>query len=151
MTVQIPGHEVIGPPVEYGQGSRREHIGWYSWELANSAFSTTVVVVFLHPYRTAVAHGSVLTDAFRQLWHTLRGVRAYPLTHFLLAAYLLYNAGIQTVMLKLLPFGLAYLTESYGTAVISLIAFFLVGFLTLSTVPLRRAIVAAGNTSPRVR
>jgi UMF1 family MFS transporter len=62
---------------------------------------TTVAVVRLRD-RPAVAgeraRGSVLTDGFRQLGHTLKGVRAYPLTLFFLGAYLVYNDGIQTVI-----------------------------------------------------
>ncbi len=42
--------------------------------------------------------GPVLTDGFRQLGRTLAGLRAYPLTLLFLAAYLLYNDGIQTVI-----------------------------------------------------
>lgn len=34
---------------------RREQIGWYFYDWANSAFSTTVVTVFLGPYLTSVA------------------------------------------------------------------------------------------------
>ncbi|MEV6932518.1 MFS transporter [Dactylosporangium sp. NPDC051485] len=50
--------------------------------------------------------GNALTDGFRQLWHTLRGLKAYPLTLFFLAAYLIYNDGIQTVI---------SLASQYGT------------------------------------
>jgi UMF1 family MFS transporter len=224
------------------------------------------------PPAAGVVHGSALTDGFRQLWHTLAGLKAYPLTLFFLIAYLIYNDGIQTVIalaavygteeLKLadnvlvptilmvqflaffgalglgalakrigawktillslvlwtvvlaaayrlpagqavpfillgggigivlggsqalsrslfsqlipagkegeyfglyeisdkgtswlgpLLFGLAYgATQSYRVAIISLLAFFVVGFLLLLTVPIRRAVVAAGNTPPRV-
>lgn len=50
-----------------------------------------------------------------------------------------------------LLFGLAYdLTRSYRVAIISLLVFFIVGMLALLAVPMRRAIVAAGNTPPRV-
>jgi UMF1 family MFS transporter len=50
-----------------------------------------------------------------------------------------------------LLFGLAYqLTGSYRVAIISLIGFFVVGFVALAAVPIRRAIVAAGNIPPRV-
>lgn len=35
--------------------SRREQISWYFYDWANSAFSTTVITVFLGPYLTAVA------------------------------------------------------------------------------------------------
>ncbi|NJM05352.1 MFS transporter [Candidatus Gracilibacteria bacterium] len=34
---------------------RREQLGWYVYDWANSAFSTTVVTVFLGPYLTSVA------------------------------------------------------------------------------------------------
>jgi UMF1 family MFS transporter len=42
-------------------------------------------------------HGR-LADGFKQLWRTLRSLRAYPLTLFFLIAYLVYNDGIQTVI-----------------------------------------------------
>jgi MFS transporter, UMF1 family len=226
-----------------------------------------------HPgAESTTARGNVLVDGFRQLGHTIRGLRAYPLTLFFLLAYLIYNDGIQTVIalasvygteeLKLsddvlvptilmvqflaffgamglgtlarrigawktvllslvlwtvvlgvayllpagravpfvllggaigivlggsqalsrslfsqlipkgregeyfglyeisdkgtswlgpLLFGLAYdLTDSYRVAIISLLVFFVAGFLALVAVPMRRAIVAAGNTPPRV-
>jgi UMF1 family MFS transporter len=35
--------------------SRREQIGWYFYDWANSAFSVTVVTVFLGPYLTSIA------------------------------------------------------------------------------------------------
>lgn len=41
--------------VARGDYSRREQIGWYFYDWGNSAFSTTVVTVFLGPYLTAVA------------------------------------------------------------------------------------------------
>jgi UMF1 family MFS transporter len=57
--------------------SRREQVGWYFYDWANSAFSTTVVTVFLGPYLTAIAENAadargyiyplgapVLADAF---------------------------------------------------------------------------------------
>lgn len=42
--------------------SRREQIGWYFYDWANSAFSTTVVTVFLGPYLTAVAQAAADTN-----------------------------------------------------------------------------------------
>jgi UMF1 family MFS transporter len=42
--------------------------------------------------------GSVLTDGFKQLWHTLRELKAYPLSWLLLFALLVYIDGIQTVI-----------------------------------------------------
>jgi UMF1 family MFS transporter len=50
------------------------------------------------PASAGEASGSVLTDGFRQLGRTLRHMRAFPLTLFFLAAYLVYNDGIQTVI-----------------------------------------------------
>ncbi|MCZ7374327.1 MFS transporter [Micromonospora sp. WMMC250] len=50
-----------------------------------------------------------------------------------------------------LAFGLVFqLTSSYRVGLVSLLIFFVVGFLLLAAVPMRRAIVAAGNTPPRV-
>ncbi|MEV0130692.1 MFS transporter [Dactylosporangium sp. NPDC050688] len=54
----------------------------------------------------AAAGANLLTDGFRQLWHTLRSLKAYPLTLFFLVAYLIYNDGIQTVIA---------LASQYGT------------------------------------
>ena len=51
------------------------------------------------------ASGSVLTQGFRQLFHTVRHLRAYPLTLFFLAAYLVYNDGIQTVIAQATVYG----------------------------------------------
>jgi UMF1 family MFS transporter len=58
------------------------------------------------PPAAGMARGSVLTDGFRQLWHTLRELREYPLTLYFLGAYLIYNDGIQTVIA---------LASTYGT------------------------------------
>ncbi len=50
-----------------------------------------------------------------------------------------------------LLFGLAYtVTGSYRVAIISLVVFFVVGFVALAAVPIRRAIEQAGNTPPAV-
>jgi UMF1 family MFS transporter len=50
-----------------------------------------------------------------------------------------------------LLFGVTFqLTHSYRAAIISLLVFFVVGFVALAAVPVRRAIVAAGNVPPRV-
>jgi MFS transporter, UMF1 family len=48
-----------------------------------------------------------------------------------------------------LAFGLTYqLTGSYRLAIVSLVIFFVAGFLALAALPMRRAVVAAGNTPP---
>jgi UMF1 family MFS transporter len=46
----------------------------------------------------ALTGGRGLTGGFRQLGHTLRDLRNYPLTLWFLAAYLLFNDGVQTVI-----------------------------------------------------
>ena len=48
-----------------------------------------------------------------------------------------------------LAFGLTYqLTGSYRLAIVSLVVFFVAGFAALAALPIRRAVVAAGNTPP---
>jgi UMF1 family MFS transporter len=43
---------------------RREQRGWYIYDWANSAFSSTVVTLFLGPYLTAIAKAAADTDGF---------------------------------------------------------------------------------------
>ena len=48
-----------------------------------------------------------------------------------------------------LAFGLTYqLTGSYRLAIVSLVIFFVGGFIALAALPMRRAVVAAGNAPP---
>ncbi len=48
-----------------------------------------------------------------------------------------------------LAFGLTYqLTGSYRLAIVSLVVFFVAGFVALAALPIRRAVAAAGNTPP---
>ncbi len=44
--------------------SRREQIGWYFYDWANSAFSTTVITVFLGPYLTSVTRNAADSGGF---------------------------------------------------------------------------------------
>ncbi|MEU8531323.1 MFS transporter [Streptomyces sp. NPDC048629] len=63
------------------------------------------------------------------------------------AAYEMSDRGLS--WLGPLVFGLAYqLTGSYRDAIISLVIFFLVGFVLLARVPVRQAVAAAGNPVP---
>ena len=48
---------------------------------------------------------SYLGAGFRQLFHTLREIRHYPMTLMFLVAYLIYNDGIQTVIAMAAQFG----------------------------------------------
>jgi UMF1 family MFS transporter len=262
--------------VELGGDAHKAEVARWSIVSAGlwwAAFTTIPLVRLRNRPAVAGEHrGSVLTDGFRQLGHTLAGLKAFPLTLFFLVAYLVYNDGIQTVIslasvyadkeLKLpqavqvetillvqflafagawamgrlalrygawktvlaslvvwtmalgiafvlpagrpvpfillgcligivlggsqalsrslfsqlippgreaeyfglyeissdgtswlgpLLFGLAYqVTHTYRVAIVSLLAFFVIGFVALLAVPVRRAIVAAGNTPPRV-
>jgi UMF1 family MFS transporter len=43
---------------------RRERWGWYAYDFANSAYSTTVVTVFLGPYLTSIARAAADADGF---------------------------------------------------------------------------------------
>lgn len=58
----------------------------------------TLLWVRNRPPLEGEAHGSVITDGFRQFGRTLKGMKAYPLTLFFLGAFLIYNDGIQTVI-----------------------------------------------------
>ncbi|MGW5122049.1 MFS transporter, partial [Streptomyces noursei] len=63
------------------------------------------------------------------------------------SAYEMSDRGVS--WLGPLVFGLAYqLTGSYRDAIVSLVAFFALGFVLLARVPVRRAIAAAGNPVP---
>ncbi|OII67412.1 MFS transporter [Streptomyces sp. CC77] len=63
------------------------------------------------------------------------------------SAYEMSDRGLS--WLGPLVFGLAYqLTGSYRDAIVSLVAFFALGFVLLARVPVRRAVAAAGNPVP---
>ncbi|WP_044365889.1 MFS transporter [Streptomyces natalensis] len=63
------------------------------------------------------------------------------------SAYEMSDRGVS--WLGPLVFGVAYqLTGSYRDAIVSLVAFFAVGFVLLARVPVRQAIAAAGNRIP---
>lgn len=57
------------------------------------------------PIATREIEGSVLTAGFRELGHTLRGMRQVPLTLLFLLAYLVYYDGITTVTTMASPYG----------------------------------------------
>ena len=75
-----------------------------------------------HPGAVAGAgRGNVLTDGFSQLGHTIRSLRAYPLTLFFLAAYLIYNDGIQTVISLASQFGTEELKLEQSTLIVTIL------------------------------
>ena len=67
------------------------------------------------------ARGNVLVDGFRQLGHTLRQIRAYPLTLFFLLAFLVYNDGIQTVIALASQYGTEELNLEQGTLIVTIL------------------------------
>jgi UMF1 family MFS transporter len=75
-----------------------------------------------HPGAEATAgRGNVVLDGFRQLGHTLKGIRAYPLTLFFLLAYLVYNDGIQTVIALASQYGTEELKLSQSTLIVTIL------------------------------
>ncbi|HEU4422480.1 MAG TPA: MFS transporter [Pilimelia sp.] len=81
-----------------------------------------------HPPLYAAAVGNVVTDGFRQLWHTLRGLKAYPLTLFFLLAFLVYNDGIQTVIALASQYGTEELNLEQNTLILTILIVQFVAF-----------------------
>jgi MFS transporter, UMF1 family len=71
--------------------------------------------------QSTTTRGNVLTDGFRQLGHTVRHMRAYPLTLAFLGAYLIYNDGIQTVITLASQFGTEELKLEQSTLIITIL------------------------------
>jgi UMF1 family MFS transporter len=93
-----------------------------------------------HPgAESTTARGNVLLDGFRQLGHTVKGLRAYPLTLFFLLAYLIYNDGIQTVIALASQYGTEELKLSQSTLIITIL---LVQFLAFGGALLLGALAA---------
>ncbi|HEX5543479.1 MAG TPA: MFS transporter [Micromonospora sp.] len=69
----------------------------------------------------AGAGGNVFTDGFRQLGRTVRGLKAYPLTLFFLLAFLVYNDGIQAVIVLASQYGIKELRLTQSTLVITIL------------------------------
>jgi UMF1 family MFS transporter len=70
---------------------------------------------------STTVHGNVVTDGFKQLGRTIRGMRAYPLTLFFLLAYLIYNDGIQTVIALASTFGTEELHLGQSTLIVTIL------------------------------
>jgi UMF1 family MFS transporter len=73
------------------------------------------------PPLAGTARGNPLTDGFQQLFRTVRGLRAYPLTLFFLLAFLVYNDGIQTVIALASQYGTKELDLAQGTLVLTIL------------------------------
>ena len=75
-----------------------------------------------HPSTSSAApRGNVLTDGFKQLGHTLREMRAFPLTLSFLLAYLIYNDGIQTVISLAGTYGSEQLGLEQSTLIVTIL------------------------------
>jgi UMF1 family MFS transporter len=73
------------------------------------------------PPLSGTARGNPVTDGFRQLSRTVRGLRAYPLTLFFLLAFLVYNDGVQTVIALASQYGTKELDLEQGTLVLTIL------------------------------
>jgi UMF1 family MFS transporter len=95
------------------EGNPQRTLDLARWSIVSAgiwwAAFTIVPLLWLreHPGAALKAEpgGNVLTDGFRQLGRTIKGMRAYPLTLAFLGAYLIYNDGIQTVIALASQFG----------------------------------------------
>jgi UMF1 family MFS transporter len=90
-------------------------IWWGLWTLV------TLKRLRERPPLEGVARGNVLTDGFRQLWHTIKGFKGFPLTIFFLVAYLVYNDAIQTVINVSSIYGTEALKLSESTLIVTIL------------------------------
>ena len=74
-----------------------------------------------HPAPNARAGGNVVGDGFRQLWKTIKGLKAFPLTLFFLLAFLVYNDGIQTVIALASQYGTEELNLEQDTLILTIL------------------------------
>ena len=96
------------------------------------AFFTLIPLATLRSRRPAHANergATILTAGFRQLVHTLRSARAYPQTLLFLAAYLLYNDGIQSVITLATTYGEEELKLGQSTLISAILGVQFVAFI----------------------
>jgi UMF1 family MFS transporter len=98
--VQAPAMFGLSGPAEAVRLSFLMVAGWW-------ALFSLPVLLWVQERRPAVhPAGNLVVGAFRQLWATLRHVRALPMTFLFLAAYWLYIDGVDTVVRMAVDFGL---------------------------------------------
>lgn len=85
-------------------------------------------IVPLAALRNRVPPRREAASSLRQLWSTLRELRRYPQTLLFLAAYLLYNDGIQTVIALATQFGHDELKIGMGPLALSILMVQFVAF-----------------------
>lgn len=82
-----------GPPPQ-SLSNKKERTGWYFYDWANSAFSTTVVTAFLGPYLTAVAIGAAGPDATAATDIPVLG----GMMHFAAGSLFPYATGLSVIL-----------------------------------------------------
>jgi UMF1 family MFS transporter len=87
-----------------------------------------------------------LTGGFRQLGATLRDLRRYPLTLWFLAAYLLYNDGVQTIIAVSAQYGGEQLELSQTTLVSAILLVQVVAFFGALALGRMAAAIGARRT-----
>lgn len=73
------------------------------------------------PVNTADVRGGLWSRSFGQLWTTVRGLPAYPMTMTFLIAYLFYNDGIQTVIASAAVYGSEQLGFGQGVLIATIL------------------------------
>ncbi|WBB76522.1 MFS transporter [Micromonospora sp. WMMD1128] len=109
-------------------GNAQRTLDLARWSIVSAgvwwAAFTLLPLRWLREHPTAAARhggGGVLTDGFRQLGHTLREIKTYPLTLFFLLAFLVFNDGIQTVITLASQYGTEELRLEQGTLIVTIL------------------------------
>ncbi|MFK3979908.1 MFS transporter [Micromonospora sp. NPDC050397] len=109
------------------EGDHQRTLDLARWSIVSAgvwwAAFTLVPLLWLRERPAAEAHtgGNLLTDGFRQLGRTVRGLKAYPLTLFFLLAFLVFNDGIQTVIALASQYGTEELRLEQTTLIVTIL------------------------------
>lgn len=117
--VLFSGHESFG--LTEGEAARISLFSAGAWWALFTLVPMAGLRRLRRPVPPAPAGVSVLGAGFRQLRTTLREVRGYPLTLLFLAAYLLYNDGVQTVIALASVYGEKELGLSTDTLIVAIL------------------------------
>jgi MFS transporter, UMF1 family len=94
-----------------------------------AAFTTVPLLTLRNrPPLEGPARGFPLAEGFQQLWQTLKGMRAHPLTLLFLLAYLVYSDGIATVIALSAVYGSEELWLEQQTLVMTVLIVNVVAF-----------------------
>ncbi|MEV4627206.1 MFS transporter [Micromonospora sp. NPDC049523] len=109
------------------EGDHQRTLDLARWSIVSAgvwwALFTLVPLRWLRerPAAEASVGGNLLTDGFRQLIRTVRGLKAYPLTLFFLLAFLVFNDGIQTVIALASQYGTEELRLEQTTLIVTIL------------------------------